>query len=819
MLRLTFAAAASLCVCLPAFAMPRPITDAEKAACEAVADHLGRGAVAIAERSHLNVEEIETRTGPNAEARWELRTAAEEFAQHGAVFHVIFPTGVDDVITFDMKQEAGAWRVAAIRCLADVATGASRSANDRLKPVLTLCVAMVIVVARKRRRWPVLAAIVGAAILIPGLTLLWPRHHAVPNVVDGTPSDDTAFSSLLPMRRAMAAGDPLPQIGQFTGPVRDAALLWKVQREIGRVSPVESERQLNALTTAAPLAPLLRARVAALEGRDAQALEQYDAFRKAAPAHDALWWEEEMASPRESETEPLRRAIQLQTRDADIYYLLAIDHFVHDKQSQAVAVFHEALSLKPVSRATVVSSGILSLLPHDMSSTALVDTNAPDEPKAADASLSQSAMRVPAGTRSTAAGSFVRLRINGGQLDIPNGAAIAPAGTEVITGEQMDREEADDAVQRATRLSDALVASGAVQRTIENAVDALETHNRWGDIIRLTDSITPQSENVSADLLIARVRALVRAKQFAEARRLATSAAADRVIERRPRAFIVATLAELLAETGAYEQALEMYRRAKDIKGAPDMTMRSTQVALRRTLELSTETAHTAHFEIHSMPEVPPQIPKKIGEQLESDLQMLMARFKLTHFKTVRVNVLRWDDFRWSVTGSDYVVGFYDGDLTIPWGTLFFGLSSESVTTHELTHAVIAQASHDNAPRWFQEGIAQRMERVEKQDNIFDPAKKKPVVAMALLDAMLQGSADVTDITSAYTESQTVMRYLEDRYGAQSINKMVTAYRNGGSNEDAIRAATGKSVADTDRDFRNWGTTHYRPFEGNATAR
>lgn len=789
------------------------MTDAEKAACEAVAGHLARGPVAIAERSHLNAQEIEARIGPNTGARWELRTAAEDFAKHGAVFHVIFPSGIDDVITFEMKQEGEAWRVDAIRCLAE---SVPIVAADRLKPVLTLSIIMVIVVARRRYRLPIIAALSAAGILIIAVALLWPKHRvpAETNVDSAAPSDASTFASIVPLRRAIAAGDALPQIGQFTGQVRDVALLWKAQRDMGRVAPVETEKVVYAVSNNAPLAVLLRARVAALEGRNPQALEQYDNFRKFAPAHDALWWEEEIASPRESATEPLRRAIQLQTRDADVYYLLSIDHFLHEKQSEAVAVFHEALSLKPIARTTIVGSGILSLLPRDMSSSALVDTNAPDEPKVVDGAMAQNPMQVPAGTQSTAAGSLLRLTINGAQLDIPHGAPIAPAGTDVLTGEELDRREADDAVQRATKLSDALVSSGAVQHAIENAVEALASHNRWGDILRLTDSITPQSENVSADLLIARVRALVHAKQFAPARQLATSPAADRVLERHPRPFVIAELAELLAQAGAYEDALATYRKMNEIKGGPDMTARITHVALRRTLELSTETAHTAHFEIHSMPEVPPQVPKQIGEQLESDLQMLMTRFKLNHFKTVRVNVLRWDDFRWSVTGSDYVVGFYDGDLTIPWGTLGFGLSSQTVTTHELTHAVVAQASNDNAPRWFQEGIAQRMERVEKQENIFDPAKKKPLVAMALLDAMLQGSADPADISSAYIESQTVMRYLEDRFGAQSINKMIDAYRRGQTNDDAIRAVTGKSIGDADRDFRNWGATHYRPFEG-----
>jgi tetratricopeptide (TPR) repeat protein len=779
-------------------ALPRPVTAAEKAACEAVADHLARGPAAIAERSGLKADDVEARIGPNADAYWELRTAEGTFAERGAVFHVVFPSGVDDVITFDMQQQNGQWRITGIRTLADVPVPKA-AASRRTPGGIAFGVAMVIVVARKRRVWPWIG---GTVLLIAIVAMLWPRggQTTIPAATAiESPRNSSPYVELLPLRRAMATASPFPQLGNAVGASRDIALLWRAQRDLGRITAEEIEKQIFAIERNAPLKSLIAARVAASAGRDSDALHRFDEVRNASqPEHDAFWWEEEMSSPHESSIEPLRRMVRLQSRDAGAYYLLAIEHFLQEKRSEAVAVFHEALSLKPVSRETVVGSGVLALLPRDWSSAALIDIREPDEPRLRDGSLSKNPMTVPAGTKSTAAGTFVRLDIGGGRLEIPFGAAIAPAGTEVLTGEEMERLEADDAVARAGKLSEAALASGAVQHTIEDAVDALADHNRWGDIIRLTDSIGPQTENASPDLLLARVRALVRTKNFAAARTLATSTAAHHVIERHPNAFTVSGLAELLAQAGAYDEAVEMYRTAKDIKGAPDLSGRAMQIGLRRTLNMASLTAQTAHFEIHSMPEVPPAIPAKIGAKLEADLQMMKARFGLRNFRTVRVNVLRWDDFRWSVTGSDYVVGFYDGDLTIPWGTLFFGLGSDAVTTHELTHAVVAQASNDNAPRWFQEGVAQHMENSEK------PEKIEQFVAVSLLDATLQGSADIRDISSAYAESLRVIRFLEARYGPQSINKMIAAYRGGASNEEAFRTATGKSIPDVDREFRTW---------------
>ena len=779
-------------MCASAQAMPRPITEAEKAACEAVADHLARG----------SASEVEARIGPNAGAHWELRTAEESFASHGAVFHVVFPSGIDDFITFDMRQDGGKWRINAIHCLAEAvqwrtaALGCPISADSRGRLSSIGAALIMVIVVRRRRKWPWIAAAAIAVIAIIAIVRPKARLAALRNP---PPAPTSPFAELLPLRRAMAAGASLPQIGQLTGDARSIALVWKAQRDFGRLPSEDVEKEILALETDSPMRTLLHARVLSQEGRDAGALQQYAALRNVQPQSDALWWEEETVSPRETATEPIHRAVQMGTRDADAYYVLSLEQFIRNKQSEAIAVFHEAFGMKPISRANVVSSGILSVLPRELSSSALVNIGDPDEPKTKDAALSESPMRVPAGTRATATGSFLRLAINGARLDIPFGARIAPAGTEALSGEEMDRQEADDAVQRATSLTESALASGAVQHTIENAIDALAMQNRWGDILRLTDGIGPQTENASPDLLVSRVRALVRTKRFAPARELATSLAAQRVIDRTHHPSIIAELGDLLAEAGAYDEALETYRKVKAIKNAPDMTPRMTQVGLRKTLAMANETAHTTHFEIHSMPDVGAGIPQKFGEQLERHLATLLQRFHLDHFKTVRVNVLRWDDWRWQVTGSDYVVGFYDGDLTIPWGTLGFGLGAASVMTHELTHAVVAQASNDNAPRWFQEGIAQRMETDPQ------PRVVKEKIAVALLDPMMQGSGDPDDMGNAYAESLRVIEYLEVRYGLRSIDTMIAAYRDGASNEDAIRKATGEaSIADFDRSFRHW---------------
>src|ERR1043166_3663249 len=111
-----------------AFAAPRPISGAERMAVEMAADYLNRGPAAIAERldsaSPLRkladqelLEEIETRLGPPAGARWELQTVVPALQNNTAVFGISYPSGVDETATFTLVASGDTFRVSDIQIL------------------------------------------------------------------------------------------------------------------------------------------------------------------------------------------------------------------------------------------------------------------------------------------------------------------------------------------------------------------------------------------------------------------------------------------------------------------------------------------------------------------------------------------------------------------------------------------------------------------------------------------------------------------------------------------------------------------------------
>ena len=135
-----------------------------------------------------------------------------------------------------------------------------------------------------------------------------------------------------------------------------------------------------------------------------------------------------------------------------------------------------------------------------------------------------------------------------------------------------------------------------------------------------------------------------------------------------------------------------------------------------------------------------------------------------------------------------------------------------AILTHELAHAMLAQATNEQAPRWFQEGMAQRVEMKEYMPNAFNMYTDDKLLALAVIDAVMTRSPDPDMITEAYIEAQTIIRYIEAKYGPQGVSKLIAAYRDGLTTSDAIARVTQRSVAEFDSDLRTWGRAASRVF-------
>ena len=128
------------------------------------------------------------------------------------------------------------------------------------------------------------------------------------------------------------------------------------------------------------------------------------------------------------------------------------------------------------------------------------------------------------------------------------------------------------------------------------------------------------------------------------------------------------------------------------------------------------------------------------------------------------------------------------------------------IIPHEVSHQLLALATDNpyNAPAtWLDEGFA-----VSNQTNgsshmarLVATAKREGrLLPLTSLDTAFP--FDPTDAGLAYAESFSVVTYLVDTYGDAAVAAIAAAYRTGSTHDDAVRAGTGRDIAQLDREWR-----------------
>jgi hypothetical protein len=85
--------------------------------------------------------------------------------------------------------------------------------------------------------------------------------------------------------------------------------------------------------------------------------------------------------------------------------------------------------------------------------------------------------------------------------------------------------------------------------------------------------------------------------------------------------------------------------------------------------------------------------------------------------------------------------------------------------------------------------------------------------ALSVLDPVLDDARDSGMMAEAYIVSQTLVRYLESRYGDKATAHLIRSFAGGATTEEALQSLTGQPLTALDVDFRNWGRSERRLFE------
>jgi tetratricopeptide (TPR) repeat protein len=861
---------AAVCVLVSAATLSanevRPLSYAERAAVQIAANYLSSGPQAVFDQLSSDsplrkfqkdaaLQEIEVRLGPPAGATWELQTVVPALKDSTAVFNVSYPSGADETVIMNLGAENGEFKVHDLRILAEPSgtepifppvveanVNAAAAANPNSRPVAAgvlacLLAASALFTATRKASASRAMLVVGIGAAVFGTVIAFNQlkkkqaDEAAIALARSQKETYPRLAKLLPFRRSITAGTDVASVAPppgLQGTAAQVAKLWNAQLNLEQMRIDQVTRTLRAEPepSGTPLTEILRGRLAFLQAKETDSVIAYEHAVNLGPGRDGLFLETAQALETLGFSDRaeayLKRLSRLGSRDANVYYSLAILAAFHNHEEDAVAALKTAWKLRPMRREQLVGMPVLWSIIRKPEVVSSIKLNAAAEATFAAENMSTRAIQLPANAQPRVSGEFMHVQIGDAELAVPGGAALAPAGTPIVDAGLWSRTEDEKALSDFAQLSALARNAGSytqpqLRRRILRSAESLATHNRWADLIRMTDGLSPRSEHVPAEMFFYRDEALRRMDRIEDAKALLLQLTASPSLKRRndPQQFI--ELGAMLAQLDQFDAAIKVLDRAaqmkRDYAGGIDEFV--GKISMNKRLATKYQTISTPHFEIHFPDDVSLPFAQQMGDILEKELKREQKWVSVPNFKPVIVNVVWWRDFRSTYTGSDFILGFYQGGkLTIPFaGIPGFYPEITAILSHELCHAVIAQATNDQAPHWFQEGLAQRVEMLPYKANAFNMYDDERLLSVSLLDAVLRGSPDPEMIGEAYIVSQTIIRFIEAAYGQKGIDTMIAAFRDGATTDEAIQKLAGISVAEFDAKLRAWGRSGTKVFE------
>jgi hypothetical protein len=833
----------------------------DRLAAEAPLRRLGREAA---------LEEIGVRAGPADGASWQLLTPGEKLGPRTAVFGVEFPSGLDETLVLRLVDEGG-WKIADVRITAEPLAaapprpdiGAARAAAVRraapapapaaepmdrtalLRVALGLFLlalagaAGTLAAAYRGKRRPALGSGAVTIVAAAGLGIcLWTASHAAvrtpaarpapPPAADG--SGPLRLAALGPLRRALADGGDRAGIErQLAAPAADPALrgiqeLWRAQYRLlesdlkgagailDRLPPPASASPLAR----APLADLLHARLAFRRLQRGPTQELYDAAVDDGLDVDAVRLESALAKSLTDQDDlgdvELARLTEMGSRLGEPWYAAARRAVLEDRVGEAEDLLLRAWSLEPIARAELFEDPVFAFLVTRPKLFPAFQFGQAEEPRPA---FTGARHPVPLPLRAVAStcGEALRVTLGGAELVVPGGAGLAPEGATVADAVSWDRQAEEKALAALPSLTHGMSAGATLQprnlRVAQVAGRALADQNRWPELLALTEPLAADIPRAPALLVRLRAHALRQLDRPEEARQLLIQLARSDFAGRRPTAGTLLDLSELFAAAGEYDTAIKLSEKADRQLPQPRGESRRKQLAMDRDLAASYGSYRSDHFEVRYPQATGEAYARAVTVVLEKERQRLEKWIPGAGGKRVEVSLFPFRDFFANFGGDMGVVGLFDGKVRVPFAELK-SLHPElvAILSHELAHAMIAAATHDRAPHWFQEGMAQHVEMGRGRLNpLPDLARADRVLAFPTLDPILRGFSDPQLVDLAYGEAAWTINFIETRYGTAGLHRLIAAFAAGKTTDQAIQEVCRLSPPEFDRAFWQWGAT------------
>lgn len=272
-------------------------------------------------------------------------------------------------------------------------------------------------------------------------------------------------------------------------------------------------------------------------------------------------------------------------------------------------------------------------------------------------------------------------------------------------------------------------------------------------------------------------------------------------------------LGELYSHNGEEDKALATLDEAR--KYDP-FNVRSTNLLKLMDMMASYKRIETPHFTVVFDPSSDAVLAEYVAEYMESIFAEVCADFDFTPPRKVLLEIFpTTDSFSVRTEGLPGLesqgasFGPVITAITPRPGPTLGNFHWARVMKHEFTHVMNNLGTEGRVPRWLTEGLAVWEERVPFRfpwvpEELYKRATDGKLFPVADLPNALLRPKKPHDGEMAYMEAFWIVRYLREAHGPGSIVKLLNAYKESKTDDEAFQAASGLTVAEFEKAFFPW---------------
>ncbi len=245
--------------------------------------------------------------------------------------------------------------------------------------------------------------------------------------------------------------------------------------------------------------------------------------------------------------------------------------------------------------------------------------------------------------------------------------------------------------------------------------------------------------------------------------------------------------------------AVAEWRRAEKLRPDAEVEHALEKAERDKAEEESYREGETAHFDLKYNGSATPDLARGIMRVLEEDFRDLESQLDFTPPDPIGVILYTGESFADITRAPSWVGALNDGRMRIPvQGLTAVTPELARVLKHELTHSFIGQKTHNRAPTWLQEGVAQYMEgrrSTAAAGALLNAAGQGELPALASLEGSWMGLGG-GEASFAYAWSLAVVESIIQTGGMTDITRLLDNVATAPNTEAALRETLHNDYAD-----------------------